>query len=241
MGKHFISYLIRVVLVCSATLIASGCHSQNNSLEDCCKALAPRAMSFDGNSVTIPFQMERHKSPFVEVVINGKGPYLFLVDTGCPYSIIKSSIADELLLPASDEVSVRDHRLDEDSRSAIHVQDLQIGNATFHDLLMFPAKKKELGREDGILGINTFVHCQAVFDFPNREFVQNLVSSATSGGVFIFRPLDPSTPSPCGCGHRGVRPRARAESRNDPPGPGERRALGSLRTWLPEAPTSRAR
>lgn len=29
-------------------------------------------------------------------------------------------------------------------------------------------------------------------DFPNREFVLNLVSGAASGGVFIFRPLDPT-------------------------------------------------
>src|SRR5205814_272541 len=46
--------------------------------------------------------------PVVDVLINGKGPYRFIVDTGASHSVIDSALAKELGLPVLGETHMGD-------------------------------------------------------------------------------------------------------------------------------------
>ena len=58
--------------------------------------------------------------PVVEVMINNKGPYRFIFDTGASVSVIDTSVAAELSLG-----------------DAPKIQELRIGNVVIHDLAVF--------------------------------------------------------------------------------------------------------
>ena len=110
--------------------------------------------------VTIPMRIFDQTRPGVEVMINGRGPYLFAIETGGPYTIVldaKVSAALQLkpLSGAADPL-----------RS---IESLQIGPLSLHNVTVFVRDGTGLTGVDGMLGLSMFKEVLLTVDFPRRQ------------------------------------------------------------------------
>src|SRR5260370_1090191 len=64
--------------------------------------------------------------PIVDVNINGKGPYRFILDTGASMTVISDDLKDELALPAG---ASNAHTPDGASASLVRIDSLRVGDA----------------------------------------------------------------------------------------------------------------
>src|SRR5271167_757988 len=65
--------------------------------------LSAAAQTADATSV--PIRMV-DGAPVVQVMLNGKGPYNFLIDTGSNYSAVQRKVLAELSIPLEDQVVI---------------------------------------------------------------------------------------------------------------------------------------
>lgn len=102
----------------------------------------------------------------VEVKVNGRGPYRFLVDSGADTSVVGLRIAREQLLPLARPVTL--HGM---TGSAIvdrvRVDELQLGSSRIHNLELPALKEADLGG-DGMIGIDALVEQRLMMDFEKR-------------------------------------------------------------------------
>ncbi|HET9398849.1 MAG TPA: retropepsin-like aspartic protease, partial [Sphingomicrobium sp.] len=102
----------------------------------------------------------------VEVKVNGRGPYRFLVDSGADTSVVGLRIAREQLLPLAGPVTL--HGM---TGSAIvdrvRVDELQLGSSRIHNLELPALKEADLGG-DGMIGIDALVEQRLMMDFEKR-------------------------------------------------------------------------
>lgn len=102
----------------------------------------------------------------VEVKVNGRGPYRFLVDSGADTSVVGLRIARDLQLPLGRPVTL--HGM---TASAIVdrvlVDELTLGAATINTLEIPALKEVDLGG-DGMVGIDALVEQRLMMDFEKR-------------------------------------------------------------------------
>ncbi len=123
--------------------------------------------------VDLPMQF-RGSMPVVEVMVNGKGPFLFAIDTGAQGEArADTSLVQRLQLPKVNEGVVGDGS-NRNSRKVeiIRFETLAIGSLKFR-------RKKALTRNyntvpsylkiDGILGFDLFSNHLLTLDFPNKR------------------------------------------------------------------------
>jgi predicted aspartyl protease len=113
--------------------------------------------------------------PVIQVMIDGKGPYRFLVDTGASHSVIDSSLAEELGLKSRGEMRMGDP-MNPDAIVAQQVElpSLEIGGAKFEGVFaaswnqskMFPAADPPRG----VVGFSVFKDVLVTFDYADRKF-----------------------------------------------------------------------
>ena len=102
----------------------------------------------------------------VEVRINGRGPYNFLVDSGADSSVVGMRLARDLQLPLGRPV-----KLNGMTGSAqvdrVLVAELSLGSSTIHDLELPELLDRDLGAE-GLIGIDALVEQRLMMDFEKR-------------------------------------------------------------------------
>ena len=102
----------------------------------------------------------------VEVKVNGRGPYQFLVDSGADSSVISIDLARELRLPAGSRALLNGM-----TGSAIvdrvRVDELSVGTHTIRDLQLAALRKADVGA-DGMIGIDALVQQRLMMDFEDR-------------------------------------------------------------------------
>lgn len=102
------------------------------------------------------------------VRINGKGPYLFLVDTGSNRSCISRKLADELSLPAGPQVSV--HTVVKSQvRPTVVIDRLQLGTRSQRRVKVPALDLVGSDDVDGILGVDWLKGQRLVLNFKNHE------------------------------------------------------------------------
>lgn len=102
----------------------------------------------------------------VEVLVNGRGPYRFLVDSGADTSVVGLRIAREQQLPLGrpailNSMTAR-HLVDR-----VKVAELTLGKSTIRDLEVPALKEGDLGG-DGMVGIDALVHQRLMMDFEKQ-------------------------------------------------------------------------
>lgn len=101
----------------------------------------------------------------VEVRVNGRGPYRFLVDSGADTSVVGLRIARDLQLPSGTPAILN-------SMTARHIVDrvkvdaLTLGKTTFRDLELPALREQDLGGQ-GMIGIDALVNQRLMMDFEN--------------------------------------------------------------------------
>jgi hypothetical protein len=102
----------------------------------------------------------------VEVKVNGRGPYRFLVDSGADTSVVGLRIARELQLPMGTPAILNSIT----ARSVVDrvkVAELSLGQSTIRDLEVPALKEGDLGGE-GMVGIDALVHQRLMMDFETQ-------------------------------------------------------------------------
>jgi predicted aspartyl protease len=102
----------------------------------------------------------------VEVRVNGRGPYQFLVDSGADSSVVGLRIARDLQLPLG-STTVLHGMTGSAMVGRVLVDELQIGSTTIHDLEIPALSENDLGGA-GMLGIDALVQQRLMMDFEKR-------------------------------------------------------------------------
>lgn len=103
----------------------------------------------------------------VEVRVNGRGPYHFIVDSGADTSVVGLRIARDLQLPLGTPVILN-------ATTARHIVDrvkvdrLTLGPSTISNLELPALREQDLGGQ-GMIGIDALVRQRLMMDFEKRE------------------------------------------------------------------------
>jgi len=102
----------------------------------------------------------------VEVRVNGRGPYHFLVDSGADTSVVGLRIARELQLPAGTPAIL--HGMTASAQvDRVMVDELLLGQTTIRNLQVPALLERDLGGE-GMIGIDALVEQRLMMDFEKR-------------------------------------------------------------------------
>jgi predicted aspartyl protease len=141
--------------------------------------LAAAGLGAQNTSLTTPLQLT-HDKPFVMVMVNGKGPFRFVIDTGTgAEAFVTGELADELHLPVVGQV-----RLSDPSKQGgqhvplVQIESLEVAGLVFPDIKAARHTLSDAdGHCDGLLGFRLFRNTLLTLDFPNRRM------SLASGGL----------------------------------------------------------
>lgn len=102
----------------------------------------------------------------VDVRINNRGPYRFLVDSGADSSVIGTRVAREIQLPSGTPVML--HSMTGSSPvERVLVGELSLGTSTIRDLELPVLREQDLGG-DGMVGIDALVEQRLMLDFERH-------------------------------------------------------------------------
>jgi predicted aspartyl protease len=133
---------------------------------------APGKSLLPPSGTHVPLRLDDHQ-PAVDVLLNGRGPYRVLVDTGAsPALAVSPQLAEGLgLRPDPGGVSLRAANGQWVQAGRTHVRSLRLGGAEFRDV---PAVVLDVGGDfDGVVGMGLFARSVVTFDFPNRRLSVN--------------------------------------------------------------------
>lgn len=113
-----------------------------------------------------------HGKPYVMVMVNGKGPFRFVIDTGTGgQALITSALADQLQLPVVGQARLTDPSGQGEQRAPVLlIQSLNVAGVDFKDI---SAIRHSLGPEEdacqGVLGFALFRDYLLTLDYPQQE------------------------------------------------------------------------
>jgi predicted aspartyl protease len=102
----------------------------------------------------------------VEVQINGRGPYRFVVDSGADTSAVGLRIARDLQLPVTTP-AILNGMTSRELVDRVRVAQFTLGPSTFHNLEMPALREIDLGG-DGLIGIDALVRQRLMMDFETH-------------------------------------------------------------------------
>jgi predicted aspartyl protease len=150
--------------------------------------LAPGAVDADAPLVTAVSQRDRRGRPLADVMVNGQGPFRFVVDTGANRSVISRALADRLALErigSSQVNAVNGSAVRDIARTArIEAGALRLTN------LETPVLDSDvLGQADGLLGTQGLSGKRLLFDNANQTLVISQGSPRGAPRGFSVAPL----------------------------------------------------
>src|ERR1700722_8045855 len=93
---------------------------------------ASASLAAQNSSLTAPLELT-HGKPFVEVKVNGKGPFRFVIDTGTgSEAFVTAELADVLHLPVTGRVHLSDpSRQGGQSVPRVQIRKLEVAGVVF--------------------------------------------------------------------------------------------------------------
>jgi hypothetical protein len=102
----------------------------------------------------------------VEVEVNGKGPYKFVVDSGADTSAVGQALVGKLALPDGDPAVL--HGITESKMvDRVWVDELRLGPTVTTDLEVPVLDERDMGG-DGMIGLDALVNQRLMMDFEER-------------------------------------------------------------------------
>jgi predicted aspartyl protease len=102
----------------------------------------------------------------VEVRVNGRGPYRFIVDSGADTSVVGLRIARDLQLPLGTPVTLNGMTARQ-VVDRVKVDQLTLGSTSFRNLQLPALRESDLGG-DGMIGIDALVQQRLLMDFERQ-------------------------------------------------------------------------
>jgi hypothetical protein len=125
----------------------------------------------DGRSTTVPFTL-LNNHVFIEVMVNGTGPFRFIVDTG-GHNIVTPSTVAALHLNAQGDAPAHGAGEATVSSGYAKVHSLRLGSLSIRDQTMtvldFDAPGVEGVRTDGMIGFEVFRRFVTTFDYAANK------------------------------------------------------------------------
>ena len=122
----------------------------------------------------------------VPVMVEGRGPFTFVVDTGANHSVLAIETAQGLNLPSGGTASIHGIAGVEPAET-VYVRQMAIGNVVTKRIRMPLVSRRNLGA-DGLLGVDVLTRRDVQLDFERNRF--NIAPSdssfrqvATTGGA----------------------------------------------------------
>src|SRR5579864_6434757 len=118
---------------------------------------------------SVPLKL-RHGIPFVQVTLNGRGPFTFAVDTGTGReAIVSPAVVKALELPRIGRTWLLDLGGRREAVDMVEVATLTLAGREFHKIhAMVHEPLATIGRYDGVLGFALFQRTVFTLDFPQR-------------------------------------------------------------------------
>lgn len=130
----------------------------------------------------------------VQVMINGKGPFLFMVDTGSSYTMLSKTVAQALNLPLQRRIkypnnnsysSLEVYQIDQLKLGEAEVNNYQVNVYSEPSIVTHFRNQKNIPI-DGILGIGAFYHYLVTFDYQARKIILQSKALEEGEGVMEF-------------------------------------------------------
>ena len=102
----------------------------------------------------------------VDVRVNGRGPYRFVVDSGADTSAVGLGIARDLQLPLGTPV-ILNSMTARNVVDRVRVAELSVGSSIFRDMHLPALSEIDVGG-DGLIGIDALVQHRLLMDFEDR-------------------------------------------------------------------------
>lgn len=102
----------------------------------------------------------------VEVRVNGRGPYQFVVDSGADTSVVGLRIAHDLELPLGTPVTLH-NMTDSNIVDRVRVAELSLGPTTIRNLQLPALREADLGGA-GMIGIDALARQRLMLDFEKK-------------------------------------------------------------------------
>jgi hypothetical protein len=139
--------------------------------------------------------VERYGKPYVTVLVNGKGPYRFVIDTGTGAdAFVSPELADELHLPSVGDAVVSDPSGATGQRVPMVLLDsIRLAGVEFRSVKAIRhLVTGEAGTCQGMLGFTLFRDYLLTLDFPNRRVLlaQGAITPDDEKTVLPFRMPD---------------------------------------------------
>ncbi|MFN2315115.1 MAG: aspartyl protease family protein [Gemmatimonadales bacterium] len=112
--------------------------------------------------------------PLVEVMVNGTGPYRFLIDLGSNVTLLRRSVVD-----ASRSVVL----VDRATSDIVYVEALALGDARLVGVTVASSDDLDV---DGVLGYNALQYSSFTLDFPGQRLVLHQGSLPPPDGRTVF-------------------------------------------------------
>jgi hypothetical protein len=103
----------------------------------------------------------------VQVLVNGNGPYNFIVDSGADTSVVGLRIARSLQLPLGTP-AILNSMTARNIVDRVKVEHLTLGPSVIRDLQLPALRESDVGG-DGMIGIDALVEQRLMMDFENRS------------------------------------------------------------------------
>jgi predicted aspartyl protease len=160
-NRNFASLSILAALACSVTLSA-------------------------GSAAPLPFTLTGTGQILVPAMINGKGPYLFVLDTGANRSAISETLAARLAL---EPVAVTELVTATGSamRSVVKVQSIALGDHGAGDLLVttLPAERLQSinTKAEGLIGQDVLMNAHFTLDYRRKKVLWHSGAHTSASGT----------------------------------------------------------
>jgi hypothetical protein len=158
---------------------------------------APEKIELRSTEVSVPMELFGNR-PVVEVSINGKGPYKFILDTGAAGTILAQSLADELKLQSIGEVRVGSPIGGQSQPGKlVKVDRLEMGQARVLGFQCVAMDLQQLLNDPsaprGILSAALFTGYLLTFDYPQARIIVRAgqLPPANASDVFEYDPAQP--------------------------------------------------
>ncbi len=147
----------------------------------------PGEVRMGSATVSAPM-LDNHGLPAVEVLINGSGPYRFVVDWGANIFAASPELASKLNLPILG--------VDSMGNQNAQVTSLAIGDAEFRDLTVVLDPFFSQMDEDGVLGRNIYANLLITLDYPAQRIIleQGSLPAPNGQDLLAYQPSEGGAP-----------------------------------------------
>ena len=150
----------------------------------------PSGIEVPPNGVTVPMQGMEGR-PIVELKINGRGPYRFILDTGAVTTVVSDELSRELSLTPPAGVQVASVGLGP-APAIVLIHDVRIGDAVLEDMIaaVMPLGGLLKGENAprGVLSAACFPGYLLTYNYPAKQILikKGALASADSKSIFQY-------------------------------------------------------